>query len=86
MTWIKVALAILIALAIAIAAVPLAVLFDLARGGTGLGLCPGGVARCHNPYSAAPELSVALTVALFVVVAGLRLLVKTARQAERNRR
>lgn len=63
---------ILIAGAAALAAVPLVLLLDLASGGTGYGLCPGGVIRCRNPYEAAPELSGILTAALFVVVAGLR--------------
>jgi hypothetical protein len=63
---------VLILAAVALAAVPLLVLLDLAGGGDGYGLCPGGITRCRNPYSAAPQLSIALTVGLFVVLGGLR--------------
>ena len=63
--------AILVVAAVALAAIPLFVLLDLAQGGTGYGLCPGGVTECRNPYTAAPELSALLTVGLIVVLAGL---------------
>lgn len=64
---------ILILLAIVLAAFPLLVILDLARGGTGYGLCPDGVAGCRNPYTAAPELLTVLAVGLIVVLGGFRL-------------
>jgi hypothetical protein len=64
--------AVLIVAAVALAAVPLFILLDLAQGGTGYGLCPGGVTRCRNPYTAAPELSTLLTLGLVIVLGGLR--------------
>ncbi len=72
MTVLRVLRVALVVAAVALAAVPLFVLLDLAQGGTGFGLCPGGIARCRNPYTAAPELSTGLTVGLFVILAALR--------------
>lgn len=77
--------AVLIVSAVALAAVPLFVLLDLAQGGTGYGLCPGGVTRCRNPYTAAPELSTLLTLGLIVVLGGLRITNRTLRRAQQPR-
>lgn len=66
--------------AVAIAAVPLLVLVDLVGGGTGYGLCPGGIDACDTPYSTGAELAVLLAVALFVLVLGIRLLMRLARR------
>lgn len=77
--------AVLIVAAVAIAAVPLLVLLDLAGGGTGYGLCPGGVSSCRNPYTAAPELSSLLTVGLVVVLGGLRIANRTLIRLSRPR-
>jgi hypothetical protein len=71
--------------AVVLAAVPLIVLLDLADGGTGYGLCPGGVTTCRNPYTAAPELSLVLTLGLFVVVAGFRVTTIAQRRLSRRR-
>lgn len=77
--------AILVVAAVALAAVPLFVLLDLAQGGTGYGLCPGGVRECRNPYTAAPELSALLTVGLVVVLAGFRITNRTLRRLQQPR-
>lgn len=69
---VRIARIVLILAAVALASVPLLLLLDLASGGTGYGLCPGGMVRCRNPYEAAPQVSGTLTFALFVVLAGLR--------------
>ena len=84
MYWIRLLLVVLVLAAVALAAVPLLVLFDLASGGTGWGLCPGGITECRNPYTAAPELAVTLTVALFVVVGGLRLMVRLSQRMKQR--
>lgn len=83
-TWLRLLVFILVAVAIFIAAVPLLVLLSLVQGGTGFGLCPGGVSTCRNPYTAAPELTTALTVGLFAVVAGIRLAMRAARRLQRE--
>jgi hypothetical protein len=77
--------AVLVVAAVILAAVPLFVLLDLAQGGTGYGLCPGGVTRCRNPYTAAPELSALLTIGLIVVLGGLRITNRTLRRLQRPR-
>lgn len=75
---------VLILIAVALAAFPLLVLFDLAGGGTGYGLCPTGVRSCRNPYTAAPELMTALTVGMLVVLGGFRLTTHLARRMARQ--
>ncbi len=75
---------VLILAAVAMAAFPLLVLFDLAGGGTGYGLCPLGVRSCRNPYTAAPELMTALTVGMLVVLGGFRLTTHLARRLTRR--
>jgi hypothetical protein len=77
---------VLVLAAVALAVVPLVVIFDLAGGGDGLGLCPGGLDRCRNPYTAAPELAFLLTVGLFVVLGGLRMTQRALRRTQRRRR
>lgn len=71
-------------IAIFIAAVPLLALLDLLGGGTGYGLCPDGLDRCRNPYTAAPELSVLLTAGLLGCVAGIRILVKLQNRIDKS--
>lgn len=66
--------------AVAIATVPLLVLIDLLGGGTGYGLCPGGLQACEKPYSTGPEMAILLAVGLFALVLGIRLLMKLARR------
>lgn len=70
---------VLSATAVGIAAVPVLVMIDLLRGGTGFGLCQNGLEACSKPYSTAAEFAVVLTVALFLVVASIRLLMKLVR-------
>ncbi len=82
--WLRLAVLILVGAAILIATVPLLVLLSLVQGGTGFGLCPGGISTCRNPYTAAPELTAALTVGLFAVVAAIRVLMRMARRLQRE--
>lgn len=85
--WLRLLVYILMAAALLIAVVPLLVLLSLVQGGSGFGLCPDGISSCRNPYTAAPELTAGLTVALLVIVAAIRILMRTARrlQAEEYR-
>ncbi len=76
-------MALLLLAIVLVAATPLIVLLDLASGGTGYGLCPEGVEACRSPYTAGPELTVALIVLLFGLVALLRVTLRTMRRAER---
>ena len=72
----------LMAVAILIAVVTLLVLLNLVQGGSGFGLCPDGIGTCRNPYTAAPELTLGLTVGLLVVVAAIRILMRLARRMQ----
>jgi hypothetical protein len=77
---IRLGVVLLSATAIGIALVPILVLIDLLDGGTGWGLCPNGLQACDNPFTAAPEFALILTLGLFVAVLGIRLLMKLARR------
>jgi hypothetical protein len=83
-TFIRFARILLYGTAVLLAMVPLLVLLDLAGGGSGFGLCPTGVDSCRNPYSAAPELSMILTVALVVVLAGVRVTTRAEHRLDRK--
>lgn len=71
---------VLVVVAIAIGVVPILVLIDLLDGGTGWGLCPGGIEACDKPYSTGAELIIILSLALFLTVLGIRLLMRLARK------
>jgi hypothetical protein len=81
-TFIRIAILVLGVLAVGIATVPLIVLIDLLGGGSGLGLCPGGLQQCEKPYSTGAELIVILSIGLFAVVAGIRILARLARRLQ----
>lgn len=70
----------LVVAAVAIGIVPILVLIDLLDGGTGWGICPAGIESCEKPYSTGAELIVVLSVALFLTVLGIRLLMRLARR------
>lgn len=74
----------LVVVAIAIGIVPILVLIDLLDGGTGWGLCPGGIELCDKPYSTGAELIIILTLSLFLAVAGIRLLVRLSRRLQED--
>ena len=79
---IRIAILLLGVVAVAIATVPLLVLIDLLGGGTGFGLCPGGLQECEKPLSTGAEMVVILAVGLFAVVAGIRILARMARRLQ----
>lgn len=83
---IRILVFLLICAALLIAVVPLLVLLSLVQGGSGFGLCPDGIASCRNPYTAAPELTATLTIALLVIVAGIRILMRVARRLQAEER
>lgn len=72
----------LVVIAVAIGVVPILVLIDLLDGGTGYGLCPGGLEFCDKPYSTGAELVIVLSIALFLTVWGIRLLMRLARRLQ----
>ncbi|MET0831890.1 MAG: hypothetical protein ABWY62_05855 [Acidimicrobiia bacterium] len=84
MVWLRVLIGALIALAVAIAVVPLAVLADLKDGGSGWGLCPQGLAVCRTGYFAGFELLLGVVVALGAVLLAIHLCVRALRRIERQ--
>lgn len=71
MTFVRLLLGVLIASMVMVAALPAVVLVDLASGGTGLGLCPSGLATCSTTAFTVIELTVLLALALGVLGAGV---------------
>lgn len=82
---VKLGVFVLVVAAVAIGVVPILVLIDLLDGGSGWGLCPDGLEFCDRPYSTGAELIVILTFALFLVVFGIRMLVRLARRLQEDR-
>lgn len=83
--FVRLGVLVLVVAAVAIGVVPILVLIDLLDGGSGWGLCPGGLEFCDRPYSTGAELIVILTIALFLVVFGIRMLVRLARRLQDDR-
>ena len=68
----RVLILVLILLALAVAVLPVMVLINLLGGGTGFGLCPGGLSACPQRYISGLALASYLTLSLLVVVALIR--------------
>lgn len=79
---IRIAIVVLVIAAIGISVVPILVMVDLLEGGTGWGLCPGGLEGCESPYTAPFEFLVILSVGLFLVILAIRLVMKLARRLQ----
>jgi hypothetical protein len=80
--FVRLAVFILVVVAIGIGIVPILVLIDLLDGGTGWGLCPGGLQACDKPFTTGAEMIVLLTIGMFLTVAGIRLLMRLARRLQ----
>jgi hypothetical protein len=80
--WIRLAIFALVVVAIALAAVPLLILVDLVNGGSGFGLCPGGLGNCRRQYTTGPELAALLMVLLLAAVGAIRLISRLARRLQ----
>ena len=85
MVWLRALLLILVLLAVGLAALPVLVLLDLLRGGTGYGLCEGGLAAGPERYTAGPALAVYLVLSLMAVVALIRMVTHLYRRLQRHR-
>ncbi len=75
----------LVLLAVALAALPVLVLLDLLGGGTGYGLCAGGLGACPERFTAGPALAAYLVVALMLVVALIRVISHLYRRMQRRK-
>ena len=75
----RIAIGAVVAAIVAVAATPLLVIRDLSNGGTGLGLCDGGVGVCENSYFTGFELVAVLIGVLFALLAVLAVLLRVLR-------
>jgi len=76
----------LIGAAIAVALIPLLVLLDLRRGGSGWGLCDQGLGECRNSYFAGFELIGWIFAALFILLGMIAMCVRILRYLEARSR
>lgn len=65
---------------LAVAALPLLALRDLARGGTGFGLCQDVTGPCGNSYFAGFELIVGLALVLAALLGAVAVLMRLLRR------
>jgi hypothetical protein len=83
--WLRIIVGVLLVAVVVVAVVPLLVLLDLAGGGGGYGMCPGGLESCDLPYTAWLELAAVLVLMIFGLIALLRLTMRVVRREERRR-
>lgn len=74
---------ILVLAALVIAAIPVLVLLNLLGGGTGFGLCAGGLSACPQGFTSGPALAAYLTLSLLAVVALIRVVTHLLRRVRR---
>lgn len=86
MTGLRVAAGVIVALIVLVALVPMIALLDLAGGGDGLGICPGGLGSCRTSYFDGPELLAILLVLIFLLLMVLRTVLHMQRQVAARRR
>lgn len=79
---IRITILALVVAAVGIAVIPILVMLDLLDGGTGWGLCPGGLEACDNPYTAPFEFLILLVGGLFLVILAIRLILRLARRLQ----
>jgi hypothetical protein len=82
MVFLRALIVALIGAAIAVALIPLMVLLDLRRGGTGWGLCAEGLGECRTSYFDGFELIGWLFVALFILLGMIAACVRILRYLE----
>lgn len=80
----RVVIGTLVMFAIMLAVIPLLAALDLARGGSGFGICPDGVWLCSDPYLPVARLTGLVGLGMGAVAVGLRFARKGLRWAERQ--
>ena len=76
----------LILAALVLAVIPPAILVDLLTGGTGYGLCEGGLGECDTAYMTGPMLAGRVLLGLLVVTLCIRLVSRLVDRIESRRR
>lgn len=74
----------LVVVAIALAVIPLVAALDLARGGSGFGICPEGVWLCESPYLPVARLTGWVGLGMGAAAIGIRLARRGLRWAQRE--
>ena len=77
---------VLVVAAVGLAVIPLLAALDLARGGSGFGVCPEGVWLCVSPYLPVLRLTGLVGLGMGAVAVGIRLARRGLRWAEREGR
>jgi hypothetical protein len=81
----RVLILLLVLAALFISAIPVLILLDLLGGGTGGGLCQGGMTACPIRYTSGPALAMYLTLALLADVLLIRVVSRLLRHLDRQR-
>ena len=76
----------LILVALILAVIPPAILVDLLTGGTGYGLCEGGLGECDTAYLTGPVLAGRIFLGLLAVTLCIRLVSRLVDRIEKRRR
>ena len=76
----------LILVALLLAVIPTAMLVDLLTGGTGYGLCEGGLLGCDTAHLTGPALAARIFLGMLVMTVGVRLISRIIERIERQRR
>jgi hypothetical protein len=84
MTGLGILIVLVAAILIAVALLPMIVLLDLAGGGTGLGICEGGLGSCRTSYFDGPELAGMLVLVILLLVLVLRALLRVRDAVEHH--
>lgn len=82
MTFVRLVLGVLIACMVMVTALPAVVLVDLVSGGTGLGLCPSGLATCTTSAFTVVELVIVLALVLGALGAGIAVCLRVLRSVQ----
>jgi hypothetical protein len=82
MWFIRLSIVVLVIAAVGVAVVPILVMVDLLQGGTGWGLCPGGIETCQVPYTTSFEFLIVLAVALMVIILAIRVVMRLSRRLQ----
>ncbi len=80
----RLVIGVLVVIAVVLAVIPLLAALDLARGGSGFGICPDGVWLCADPYLPVARLTGLVAVGMGAVAVVIRLTRRGLRWAEQE--
>ena len=80
----RLVIGVLVVIAVVLAVIPLLAALDLARGGSGFGICPDGVWLCADPYLPVARLTGLMGAGMGAVTVVIRLARRGLRWAEQE--